>query len=53
MISYDEEGKLKEVAERLKLEMVSVEALGGGAMPDPETDIDSAKKELEDLYNLM
>ena len=53
IISDDEEDKLKEVAEKLKLQMVSEEALAGGIMPDPEADIDSAKKELEDLYNLM
>lgn len=53
MIADDEEDRLKEIASELKLEMVSEEAIGGGIMPDPKTDIDSAKKELEDLYNLM
>ena len=53
MVSDDEEDQLKEVAEKLQLEMVREEAIGGGVLQDPETDIDSTKKELEDLYNLM
>ena len=53
IISDDEEDKLRKIAEKLKLQMVSEGALGGGIMPDPETNIDSTKKELEDLYNLM
>lgn len=52
IIAEDEGDDLKQVAESLGLSMVELDA-GSSPMPDPNSDIDSAKKELEDLYNLM
>lgn len=53
VISDNEEDSLKAVAEKLGLTLVEEKALEAKAMPDPDADMDGAKKELEDLYNLM
>ena len=53
MVSEGEEADFKAVAEALGLDVKAVQALGAKAMPDPGSDMDGAKKELEDLFNLM
>lgn len=53
IISESESEKLKAVAKELDLKLIEETALEAKAVPDPEADVDAAKKELEDLYNLL
>ena len=43
---------MKSIAAELGIDLQEEQA-AEAVLPDPERDIDSAKKELEDLFNLM
>ena len=53
LITDSEEQALKGIAKELGFELQEVEALPGGQLPDPTTDLEGARQELDDLYNLM
>jgi hypothetical protein len=44
---------LWDIAEELGFELHEEKALEGGPLPDPSTNLEGAKQELDDLYNLM
>ena len=52
LISPEEEPSMKSIAAELGIDLQEEEA-AEAELSDPERDIDSAKKELEDLFNLM
>ena len=53
MVSEAEQKSLESIAGVLNLQLTEVQPPKAGKLPDPDTNIDGAKKELEDLYNLM
>jgi len=53
LISEGEEQALRDVARELGFELHEETAPPGVPMPDPTTDLEGARQELDDLYNLM
>lgn len=53
LITEGEEQALRNVAQELGFELHEEKALPGAPLPDPTTDLEGARRELDDLYNLM
>ena len=53
LVTHREAEELERIADKLGFTLQEEKETSLAEIPDPEKDIDGAKKELEDIYNLM